>query len=134
MSFIDCPDCDNRLILCVLQHLKQGGYFNGSTNLENYYTKQQIDELVEQAIEDLVADAPWEGNTSNPLPDPYIYPFTNVQGLSIAQVTHQIPFVRDVRILDQTFTQMSGQVSINPTTQLVIISFTRPFTGMAIIY
>lgn len=67
------------------------------------------------------------------MPPPYLHPFTNVQGLSISQVAHQITAVRNIMLLDQNHTLMSGEVSINPDTQLITISFTRSFSGMAII-
>ena len=67
------------------------------------------------------------------MPPPYLHPFTNVQGFTVSQVAHQLQLVRSVMLHDQSHTQMSGEVNINPDTQLITISFTRSFSGMAII-
>lgn len=67
------------------------------------------------------------------IPPPYLHPFTNVQGFTVSQVAHQVQFVRSVLLLDQNHNLMSGEVNINPDTQLITVSFTRSFSGMAII-
>ena len=42
-----CSDCDNRLILCLLQTLQDRGYLNGGTqDLSNYYNKSQVDGMI----------------------------------------------------------------------------------------
>lgn len=67
------------------------------------------------------------------MPAPYVHPFSNVQGLSISQAAHQLTAVRSVMILDQTHTLMSGEVNINPDTLLILISFTKTYSGTVII-
>mgnify|MGYP000190262659 CR=1 FL=1 len=67
------------------------------------------------------------------MPAPYLHPFSNVQGLSIPQASHGLTAVRSVMILDQNHTLMSGEVTINPDTLLILINFTRSFSGTAII-
>lgn len=83
-------------------------------------------------LEEIRGDPGATGN-QGAIPPPYLHPFTNVQGLTISQAAHQLQFVRSVMLLDQTHTLMSGEVNINPDTQLITISFTRSFSGTAII-
>lgn len=68
-----CNDCDQRLILCLLEQLKEKGYFGGSNqlpDLSDYYTSEEVDGLLlpfsEQITDFLTQVVLLNGTYANP--------------------------------------------------------------------
>ena len=105
----NCRDCDKKLILCLLEQLKEEGYFGAGAevDLSNYYTEAQVDEIIatlQESVDAALQGAVLTGESYN---DPEW-----LAHLSWTKITDkpflylEVPFSS---LTDQTFSHTAGR-------------------------